>query len=83
MSTRRFIKLGNSVINTNSIRRVWIDPKEFEIELNPSGTTGFLMMGSGSFNSDSDSIKVNKEKYPESYKEMEKWVQEITLSNQS
>ena len=49
MSTRRFIKLGNSLLNTNSIRRVWIDPKEFLIELNPGGTTGFMMMGSGSF----------------------------------
>ena len=83
MSTRRFIKIGNSLINTNAIRRVWFDEKAFEIELNPAGTTGFLMMGSGSFQSDCDHIKVNKEKHPDSYKEMEKWVQEITLSNQN
>lgn len=78
MSTRNFIKLGNSLLNTNYIRRVWIDPKEFHIELNPSGgTTGFLLMGSGSFTGDSDAIKVNKEKYPESYNYVENWIQEI------
>ena len=83
MSTRRFIKIGNSLINTNAIRRVWFDEKAFEIELNPAGTTGFLMMGSGSFHADSDHIKVIKEKHPDSYKEMEKWIQDITLGNQN
>jgi len=83
MSTRRFLKIGNSIINTNAIRRVWFDEKAFEIELNPAGTSGFLMMGSGSFHADSDHIKVNKEKHPDSYKEMEKWIQDITLGNQN
>jgi len=77
MSTRKFIKIGNCLLNTNSIRRVFIDPKEFQIELNAGGTTGFLMMGSGSFSADNDLIKVNKEKYPHSYKELENWIQEI------
>jgi len=77
MSTRKFIKIGNCLLNTNSIRRVFIDPKEFQIELNAGGTTGFLMMGSGSFSADNDLIKVNKEKYPHSYKELETWIQEI------
>lgn len=77
MSTSRFIKIGNSLLNTNSIRRVFIDPKEFQIELNAGGTTGFLMMGSGSFSADNDLIKVNKEKYPHSYKELETWIQEM------
>lgn len=81
MSTRRFIKLGNSLLNTNSIRRVWIDPKEFQIELNPGGTTGFMMFGSGQFSADNDIIKVNKEKHSQSYNELEKWVQETIISN--
>ena len=76
MSTRKFIKIGNCLLNTNSIMRVWINPKEFQIELNPKGTSGFLMMGSGSFSADNDLIKVNKEKYPHSYKELETWIQE-------
>ncbi len=80
MSTRRFIKLGNSLLNTNSIRRVWIDPKEFQIEVNPGGTTGFMLMGSGSFRADDDVIKVNKEKHPQSYQDLEKWIQE-TIAN--
>ena len=77
MSTRKFIKIGNCLLNTNSIRRVFIDPKEFQIELNAGGTSGFLMMGSGPFSADNDLIKVNKEKYPHSYKELETWIQEI------
>lgn len=81
MLTRKFLKIGNSFINTNAIRRVIMDPTEFYIELNPSGTNGFMMLGSGSFSgSDCDSIKVNKEKHPDGYKEVEKWIQEITLS---
>ena len=80
MSTRRFIKLGNSLLNTNSIRRVWIDPKEFLIELNPGGTSGFLIMGSGQFSADNDVIKVNKDKHSQSYQELEKWVQETIAS---
>ena len=59
---------------------MWIDPKEFVIELNPGGTTGFMMFGSGSFSADNDLIKVNKEKYPHSYKELETWIQE-TIAN--
>ena len=77
MSTRKFIKIGNCLLNTNSIMRVWINPKEFQIELNPKGTSGFLMMGSGTFSANSDTIVVNKEKYPESYKYVENWIQEI------
>jgi hypothetical protein len=72
-SARRFIKLGNCLVNINAIRRVWFDTNAFQIELNPSGTTGFMFMGSGSFEGDVDNIKVCKEKHPESYKEMEKW----------
>jgi|688.fasta_scaffold277200_3 hypothetical protein len=76
MSTSRFIKLGNSLLNTNSIRRVWIDPKEFQIELNPGGTSGFLIMGSGQFAGDNDVIKVNKEKHSQAYNELENWIRE-------
>ena len=81
MSTRRFIKLGNSLLNTNSIRRVWIDPKEFQIELNPGGTSGFLMMGSGQFSADNDVIKVNKEKHSQTYQDLEKWIQKTINTN--
>ena len=80
MSTKRFIKLGNSLLNTNSIRRVWIDPKEFQIELNPGGTRGFMMFGSGQFSSDNDVIKVNKEKHSQAYNELETWIHE-TIAN--
>ena len=81
MSTIRFIKLGNSLLNTNSIRRVWIDPKEFVIELNPGGTTGFMMFGSGSFSGDNDVIKVNKEKHSQTYQDLEKWIQKTINTN--
>ena len=57
--------------------RVWINPKEFQIELSPKGTSGFMMMGSGTFSANSDTIVVNKEKYPESYNYVENWIQEI------
>jgi hypothetical protein len=83
MSTRRFIKLGNTLLNTNSIRRVMIDPKEFQIELNPGGTTGFMMFGSGQFSADNDLIKVNKEKHSQSYKDLENWIQETVTTNTS
>jgi hypothetical protein len=35
------------------------------------------MFGSGTFSANSDTIVVNKEKYPESYKYVENWIQEI------
>ena len=76
MSTIRFIKIGTTLLNTNSIRRVFIDPKEFQIELNAGGTTGFMMFGSGSFSADNDLIKVNKEKHSQAYKELETWIHE-------
>ena len=57
--------------------RVWINPKEFQIELKPRGTTGFMMLGSGQFSAEIDKIVVNKEKYPESYNYVENWIQEI------
>jgi hypothetical protein len=83
MSTRRFIKLGNTLLNTNSIRRVMIDPKEFQIELNPGGTTGFIIFGSGQCSADNDLIKVNKEKHSQSYKDLENWIQETVGDNTS
>jgi hypothetical protein len=55
---------------------VWIDPKEFQIELNPGGTSGFLIMGSGQFSGDNDVIKVNKEKHSQAYNELENWIRE-------
>jgi len=63
MSTRiiTFIKIGNQLVNTNAIRRVFIDPKEFQIELNHVGGSGFLI-GSGALYADCDIIKINKEK---------------------
>lgn len=82
MSSRRFIKLSNLLLNTNSIRRVWLDPKEFRIELNPAGMDGFLVGGSGIFSSDGDVIKINKVKHPQSYKDLENWVQETIVSNE-
>jgi hypothetical protein len=81
MSSRRFIKLANLLLNTNSIRRVWIDPQEFQIELNQAKINGFLVSGSGSFSSDNDVIKINKVKHPQAYKDLENWVQETILSN--
>jgi hypothetical protein len=81
MSSRRFIKLSNLLLNTNSIRRVWIDPKEFQIELTPAEINGFLVGGSGTFSSDNDLIKINKVKHPQSYKDLENWVQETIVSN--
>ena len=49
MSTRKFIKIGNCLLNTNSIMRVWINPKEFQIELSPKGTTDLSCLVQGHF----------------------------------
>lgn len=74
MSSRRFIKLSNLLLNTNLIRCVWIHPKEFQIELIRAETGGFPWDGSGTF-------KINKVKHPQSYKDLENWVQETIVSN--
>jgi len=43
-------------------------------------TRRFIKLGSGSFRADDDVIKVNKEKHPQSYQDLEKWIQE-TIAN--
>jgi hypothetical protein len=53
---------------------VWIHPKEFQIELIRAETGGFPWDGSGTF-------KINKVKHPQSYKDLENWVQETIVSN--
>lgn len=57
---------------------VRIEPTEFLIELHHPGiANGYLCMGTGLFSSENSAIKVCKEKDPQTYKDVEKWVNKM------
>ena len=82
--SRRFIKIGKTMLNTDSIKMVRIEPTEFHIELkHPGIANGYLCMGTGLFSSECSAINVCKEREPQTYKDVEKWVNQMINSYES
>ena len=81
MSAYRFLKLGNNIINTASIRRVVLLPDKYELEFMPCNSGAFVL-GSGVLFTDSDKFVVHRNVESETKIELEKWINSVVKDNQ-
>ncbi len=77
----RFIRLSNMIINTHKIINICVTPSKYTIELVGTNISGISFMfgsvGFGSIDSHSNSISVFKEKVPDDYNIITKWIDTI------
>jgi hypothetical protein len=82
----KFLKLTGRVINTSFIQHIYFDKaaEKYSLYLSTVHHSGFLMLGSGSFNGVNNEICANKKDHQESYETIEKWVNSLEcVSNKS
>ncbi len=73
----KFIKLSRFIINTSKISTVQVLDNRYIINISSSNTGGFMLAGSGMFNSNDTVIHVCQKKDPEDFKVFTKWVEQI------
>ena len=70
----RFLRLTNLLINVNQIRRIDIKPNEYKIHLIPSELSGFMLLGSGTFQSAAERYTVSEKENETDYKMISEWI---------
>ena len=72
-----FLKLRSLVINTSKIHYIIIQEKKYIINLAPNQISGTMLFGSGTFNSHTSDIIVDKEKETSDFEAVSKWIDNI------
>lgn len=70
----RFLRLTNLLINVNQIRKIDIKPNEYKIHLIPSEISGFMLLGSGTFQSAGERYTVSGKENETDYKIVSDWI---------
>ena len=70
----RFLRLTNLLINVNQIRRIDIKPNEYKIHLIPSELSGFMLLGSGTFQSAAERYTISEKEHETDYKMISEWI---------
>ena len=70
----RFIRLTHFLINVNQIRKIDINPHEYKIHLIPSELSGFMLLGSGTFQSAAERYTVSEKENETDYKMISEWI---------
>ena len=70
----RFLRLTNYLINVNQIRRIDIKSNEYKIHLIPSELSGFILAGSGTFESEGECYTVSQKDHNTDYKIVSDWI---------
>jgi hypothetical protein len=70
----QFIKLSSMLINKNLITSVFIKPNKYHIYTVENNINGYMLFGSGGASSSPEKIVICKEKSPEDYKIISKWM---------
>ena len=73
----RFIKLTNCIINVRHVRNIlYNEPNKYVINFSYNKMNGFILVGSGNFTTHNEVVHVCKEKNPEDYNIVKKWILE-------
>ena len=73
----RFIKLSNCLINVRHVRTIlYNEPNKYVIKLSINAANGWMLFGSGNFTTYNEVVHVCKEKDPEDYNIIKKWILE-------
>ena len=70
----RFLRLTNLLINVNQIRRIDIKPNEYKIHVIPSELSGFMLLGSGTFQSAAERYTISEKEHETDYKMISEWI---------
>ena len=70
----RFLRLTNLLINVNQIRKIDIKPNEYKIHLIPSELSGFMLLGSGTFQSAAERYTISEKEHETDYKMISEWI---------
>ena len=70
----RFLRLTNFLINVNQIRKIDIKPNEYKIHLIPSEISGFMLLGSGTFQSAAERYTISEKEHETDYKMISEWI---------
>ena len=70
----RFLRLTNLLFNVNQIRRIDIKPNEYKIHLIPSELSGFIFLGSGTFQSAAETYTISEKNNETDYKIDSDWI---------
>ena len=70
----RFIRLTHFLINVNQIRKIDINPNEYKIHLIPSELSGFMLLGSGTFQSAAERYTISQKDHETDYKIVSDWI---------
>ena len=72
---RTFIRLSDRIINTNMIKTIYIGQNQYNIEMvSHSGSSGFLLCGSGFIGNSDHQINIFKERSPYDYQYLSDWI---------
>ena len=71
----RFLRLTCFLINVNQIRRIDINPGVYKIHLIPSEFSGFTVVGSGTFQSSTETYTTTEKDNIIDYKLISDWLE--------
>jgi hypothetical protein len=71
----RFLRLTCFLINVNQIRRIDINPGVYKIHLIPSEFSGFTLVGSGTFQSSTETYTTTEKDNIIDYKLISDWLE--------
>ena len=70
----RFLRLTNFLININQIRKIEMPPGAYKIHLIPTEISGFMLLGSGNFQSSAECYTVSEKDHEPDYKLVSDWI---------
>lgn len=70
----RFLRLTNSLLNVNQIRKIDIHPGAYKVHLVPSELSGFTLIGTGTFQSSTEVWTVSEKEHILDYKIVTDWI---------
>lgn len=73
----KFIKLSSVIINTNSIYKIVIHPKVYNLFFMKDHISGFHLLSIGSLSSTEYTHSVYEEKEPDDYKIITDWIAKV------
>ncbi len=73
----KFIKLSNVIINSNSIYKIVIRPKIYDIYFMKDHISGYHILSIGSISSTEYTHPVYEEREPEDYKMITEWISKL------
>ena len=80
-----FLRIGDTVINTNHITTIKISPDNYNINILGGNHRGFFtgnwLFSSGNLHTENSNILVSKVQYKEGYDKVSKWLLDNNLDN--